>query len=222
MCPETWIDPIVRCTQLINWLLHWPTCWLTAWLIKELIDCLIDNLTDRLIDWLPGEMHDGYRACMFDWFTSWLAFLCFFPAGGYVAAMVLVQPRKEVFGVFMNNVGKNQKAVPICSYKNHAYEPRVFLDEHRMEFYFTCTVQNSGSHNADFVLGSAPYFIVATKRNATGDHAANTPSAETKNFVGYTNKEFANPQGYYNKLTDRFVRSLPDGGNTLGDTDMES
>ena len=50
--------------------------------------------------------------------------------------------------------------------------------------------------------------IVSTKKDAKGNHAANTVTGATKNFIGYTNKTLAKTTGYYNELTDRLVCHL--------------
>ena len=125
-----------------------------------------------------------------------------------MAAVVMHGGRKEVAGIFVDLRGKVLKAEAICNFKGSAYEPNIFVDTKRNEFYFTCTVESGGISNADFNLRSGFYTIVLTKRNAFGEHASNTETTKTKNFVGYTNKTFARTGGYYNELTDRYV--IPD------------
>ena len=129
------------------------------------------------------------------------SFLYFAP-GGYVAALVVARPRKEVFGVFLDTTGQFKQVESICSYKRDAYEPRLFLDDKRNEIFFTCTVERAGA-NADFQVAPDSYLIVMTKKTATGAHAANTPTPQTKLFVGYTKKQYAQTQGYYNGVIDR-------------------
>ena len=125
-----------------------------------------------------------------------------------MAAVVIHGARTEVAGIFADLRGKVLKAQTICSFKGDAYEPNIFVDTKRDEFYFTCTIQSGGIANADFNLQSGLYMIVLTKKNAFGEHATNTETAETKNFVGYTNKTFGRTSGYYNELTDRY--GIPD------------
>ena len=132
---------------------------------------------------------------------------CYLFPGGYVAAVVVDGGHKEVAGVFVTPAGKVLKAEAICDFKGNAYEPNIFFDSKRNEFYFTCTVESGGVADADFNLQSGLHMIVLTKRNATGGHASNTDSASTKNFVGYTNKTLARTSGYYNEFTDRYVRA---------------
>ena len=95
------------------------------------------------------------------------------------------------------------KTEGICSFKGNAYEPNIFLDSKRNEFFFACTVENGGIANSDFTLRSGLHMLVITKRTASGAHAANTETAATKNFVGYTNKTHARTAGYYNEHLDR-------------------
>lgn len=120
-----------------------------------------------------------------------------------MGAVVLEGTRKEVMGLFVDSKGKVLKADSICSFKGNAYEPNIFFDSKRNEFFFTCTVENGGVANADFNLKSGVHMVVLTKRDSVGEHASNTEKAETKNFVGYTNNTLAKTTGYYNELTDR-------------------
>ena len=105
------------------------------------------------------------------------------------------------------------KSDSICSFKGNAYEPNIFVDSKRKEFYFTCTIQRGGVSNADFNLRSGVNMLVLTKRNGTGAHASNTETSETKNFVGYTSNTFAKTTGYYNERTDRY--DTPDVGTAF-------
>ncbi|XP_022788297.1 uncharacterized protein LOC111328184 [Stylophora pistillata] len=125
--------------------------------------------------------------------------------GGYVGAVVLAHTRKEVIGLFVDARGKILKADSVCSFKGNAYEPNIFTDSKRNEFFFTCTVQGGGVANADFNLRPGLNMVVLTKRDAKGAHASNTETAETKNFVGYTNNTLAKTSGYYNERTDRLI-----------------
>ncbi|XP_020600643.1 uncharacterized protein LOC110039834 [Orbicella faveolata] len=125
--------------------------------------------------------------------------------GGYVGAVILEETRKEVTGLFVDSKGKVLKVDSICSFKGDAYEPNIFFDSKRDEFFFTCTVENGGIANADFELKSGVHMVVLTKRDSNGEHASNTEKAETKNFVGYTNNTLAKTTGYYNELTDRLI-----------------
>ena len=120
-----------------------------------------------------------------------------------MGAVVLEETRKEVIGLFVDSKGKVLKADSICKFKGDTYEPNIFFDSKRDEFFFTCTVENGGIANADFNLQSGVYIVVLTKRDSVGEHASNTEKAETKNFVGYTNNSLAKTNGYYNELTDR-------------------
>jgi len=141
-------------------------------------------------------------------------FFCLCP-GGYAAAVVVNGGRKEVAGVFIDSRGKVLKAELIFSFKGNAYEPNIFFDSKRNEFYFTCTVESGGIAKADFNLQSGLNTIVLTKKSATGGHASNTDTAKTKNFVGYTNKMLARTSGYYNKLIDRYVSARMEPSLTL-------
>lgn len=120
-----------------------------------------------------------------------------------MGAVILEETHKEVTGLFVDSKGKVLKADSICTFKGNAYEPNIFVDSKRDEFFFTCTVENGGIANADFDLKSGVHMVVLTKRDSNGEHASNTEKAETKNFVGYTNNSLAKTTGYYNKLTDR-------------------
>ena len=122
--------------------------------------------------------------------------------------------RKEVIGLFVDTRGKVLKSDPVCSFRGNAYEPNIFVDSKRSEFYFTCTVQGGGVSSADFNLRPGLNMVVLTKRDANGVHASNTETADTKNFVGYTNNTHAKTSGYYNERTDRYVR--PNIGHTCG------
>lgn len=124
--------------------------------------------------------------------------------GGYIGAAVMESGRTEVVGLFVGQTGKVLKAESVCSFKGNAYEPNIFFDSKRKDFYFTCTVENGGIANADFNLQSGLQMLALTKRNAFGEHASNTKTAATKNFVGYTNKTMARTSGYYNEATDRY------------------
>lgn len=123
----------------------------------------------------------------------------------------MAHTRKEVIGLFVDARGKILKADSVCSFKGNAYEPNIFTDSKRNEFFFTCTVQGGGVANADFNLRPGLNMVVLTKRDAKGAHASNTETAETKNFVGYTNNTLAKTSGYYNERTDRYVS--PNVGN---------
>ena len=123
--------------------------------------------------------------------------------GGYVGAVIVDGGRKEVASVFFDWAGKVSKTDMICSFKGNAYEPNIFFDSKRNEFFFACTVENGGIANSDFTLRSGLHMLVITKRTAHGAHAANTKTASTKNFVGYTNKTHARTAGYYNAHLDR-------------------
>lgn len=125
--------------------------------------------------------------------------------GGYVGAVVLSHSRKEVIGLFADARGKVLKSDPVCSFRGNAHEPNIFVDSKRNEFYFTCTVQGGGVSNADFNLRPGLNMVVLTKRDANGVHASNTETADTKNFVGYTNNTHAKTSGYYNERTDRLI-----------------
>ena len=113
------------------------------------------------------------------------------------------ESRKEVASLFVDSKGKVLKAETICSFKGSAFEPNIFFDSKRNEFFFACTVESGGVANADFNLRSDVYSVVLTKRDGNGQHASNTETTATKNFVGYTNNTFAKTTGYYNELTDR-------------------
>lgn len=130
-------------------------------------------------------------------------FFRWFLKGGYVGAVVVEESRKEVAGLFIDTGGKVLKAEEICDFKGSAYEPNIFFDSKRNEFFFTCTVGSGSVVNADFNLRSGLHMVVLTKRDAHGAHASNTESADTKNFVGYTNNTLAKTTGYYNEHTDR-------------------
>ena len=123
--------------------------------------------------------------------------------GGYVGAVVIEGGKKEVVSLFFDRGGRVSKTEGICSFKGNAYEPNIFLDSRRNEFFFACTVENGGVANSDFALRSGLHMLVITKRTASGAHAANTKTASTKNFVGYTNKTHARTAGYYNAHLDR-------------------
>ena len=123
--------------------------------------------------------------------------------GGYVGAVILDGGRKEVASVFFDRGGKVSQTDSICSFKGNAYEPNIFFDSKRNEFFFACTVENGGIAKTDFTLRSGLHMLVITKRTAHGAHAANTETAATKNFVGYTNKTHARTAGYYNAHLDR-------------------
>lgn len=116
--------------------------------------------------------------------------------------------RKEVAALFVGFNGNVLKSEPVCNFKGDAYEPNIFFDSKRKEFYFTCTVARGGIADADFTLRSGLTIIVSTKKDANGNHAANTVTGATKNFIGYTNKTLAKTTGYYNELTDRLVWHL--------------
>ena len=123
--------------------------------------------------------------------------------GGYVGAVVIEESRKEVIGLFVDSKGKVVKHDGICSFKGSSYEPNIFFDSKRNEFYFTCTVASEGVAQSDFNLRPGMHMVVLTKRTSAGEHASNTETADTKNFVGYTNRTLAKTTGYYNKLTDK-------------------
>lgn len=125
--------------------------------------------------------------------------------GGYVGAVVIEGGKKEVVSLFFDRGGRVSKTEGICSFKGNAYEPNIFLDSRRNEFFFACTVENGGVANSDFTLRSGLHMLVITKRTASGAHAANTKTASTKNFVGYTNKTHARTAGYYNAHLDRLI-----------------
>lgn len=110
-----------------------------------------------------------------------------------------------MIGLFADARGKVLKSDPVCSFRGNAHEPNIFVDSKRNEFYFTCTVQGGGVSNADFNLRPGLNMVVLTKRDANGVHASNTETADTKNFVGYTNNTHAKTSGYYNERTDRYV-----------------
>ena len=105
--------------------------------------------------------------------------------------------------LFFDRAGKVFKTEGICSFKGNAYEPNIFFDSKRNEFVFACTVENGVVAKSDFTLQSGLPMVVITKRTARGAHAANTGTAATKNFVGYTNKTYARTAGYYNEHLDR-------------------
>ena len=105
--------------------------------------------------------------------------------------------------LFFDRGGKVFKTEGICSFKGNAYEPNIFFDSKRNEFVFSCTVENGVVAKSDFTLRSGLHMVVITKRTARGAHAANTETAATKNFVGYTNKTYARTAGYYNEHLDR-------------------
>lgn len=141
-----------------------------------------------------------------DWVDSMKPLIKYNTAtGGYVGAVVVDGGRKEVVGLFVDKKGKVLKALPICNFKGDAFEPNVFIDSKRNESYFTCTVSSGGIANADFKLKSGLTIIVATKKDAHGEHASNTKTADTKNFIGYTNKTLARTSGYYDELADRLI-----------------
>lgn len=125
--------------------------------------------------------------------------------GGYVGASVIDGGRKEVAALFVDLNGNVLKTELVCSFKGDASEPNIFFDSKRKEFYFTCTVARGGIADADFTLRSGLTMIVSTKKDAKGNHAANTVTGATKNFIGYTNKRLAKTTGYYNELTDRLI-----------------
>ena len=120
---------------------------------------------------------------------------------------MVAEPRKGVVGVFVDSKGKVLKTAEICSFKGDAYEPNIFFDSKRSEFYFSCTVSSGGVADADFNLRSGLHMVVLTKKDANGAHASNTESADTKNFLGYTNKTLSRTSGYYNEHIDRYVMS---------------
>ena len=103
--------------------------------------------------------------------------------------------------LFFDRGGKVFKTDRICSFKGN--EPNIFFDSKRNEFVFACTVENGVVAKSDFTLQSGLPMVVITKRTARGAHAANTGTAATKNFVGYTNKTYARTAGYYNEHLDR-------------------
>ena len=115
--------------------------------------------------------------------------------GGYAATVVLSQPRKEVAALFLSSLGKLSSAQNICSFRTDAYAPNLWWDSKREEIYFTCQIERH--------IFAGQYVVVLTKKNATGAHAANTPTQRTKNVVGYTDKQNAHIQGYYNPRLDR-------------------
>ena len=125
-----------------------------------------------------------------------------------MGAAVIDGGRKEVVALFVGFNGNVLKSEPVCNFKGDAFEPNIFFDSKRKEFYFTCTVTSGGIADADFTLRSGLTMIVSTKKNAYGAHAANTVTGATKNFIGYTNKTHAKTSGYYNELTDRLVCHL--------------
>ena len=125
-----------------------------------------------------------------------------------MGAVILNAGRKEVVSLFMDSTGKILKSEGICSFKGNAYEPKIFFDSKRNEFFFACTVESGGVADADFNLQSGLHMVVITKRDANGAHASNTKSTGTKNFVGYTNKTLARTSGYYNEHLDRYYEVI--------------
>jgi len=120
-----------------------------------------------------------------------------------VGAVVLEETRKEVIGLFVDSKGNVLKGDSVCRFKGNAFEPNIFFDSKRDEFFFTCTVENGGIAKADFNLKAGAHMVVLTKRDSNGEHASNTEKKETKNLVGYTNNTLAKTTGYYNEQTDR-------------------
>ena len=119
------------------------------------------------------------------------------------AVVVSGVTRKEVTGLFLDSKGKVLKWDPVCGAEKDAYEPNIFFDSKRDEFYFTCTVEKGGVTKADFNLKEGVNYLIFTKLDSNGEHASNTEKKETKNFVGYTNNTLAKTTGYYNEQTDR-------------------
>ena len=109
-----------------------------------------------------------------------------------------------MFALFLNSVGKVSSFQSVCSFRTDAYAPNLWWDSKREEIYFTCQIARQAAVGvSDFALEPGQYLVVATKKNATGYHAANTPKRSTLHLVGYTDKQHANIQGYYNPRLDR-------------------
>ena len=108
-----------------------------------------------------------------------------------MAAVVVQFSHKRVASLFMDSGGKVIKVEGICEYKGDCYEPNIFFDSKRNEFYFTFTAEYDSNSRK----------VLVTKRNSSG---AGYALSDTET-IGFTNKTFARTSGYYNELTDRYV-----------------
>lgn len=109
---------------------------------------------------------------------------------------------KQVVDAFLDVRGNIQRGEVLFSFKKSAYEPKIFLDSKRNEFYFTCTVESGGIEHADLKTGFQMIFL--TKLDSKGAQPSNTGTTKkAMSFVGYTNNTLAKTSGYYNEHTDR-------------------
>ena len=118
------------------------------------------------------------------------------------AIELLEKGRKEVAGFFLDSKGTFLRGESMFSFKGDAYEPNIFFDSKRDEFYFTCTAETEGITDTDINLKAGVRMVALTKRDRNGEHASNLEK-KNNNFVGYTNNTLAKTTGYYNEQTDR-------------------
>lgn len=117
-----------------------------------------------------------------------------------MVAAVIEHSTKQVVDVFIDFKGKILKGEVLFKFPKSAYEPNIFFDSKRKEFYFMCTVESGGLSHPDLKSGLQMIFLTKLKTDGT---QARKSTKIPLSFVGYTNNSFAKTSGYYNKHTDR-------------------
>ena len=123
-----------------------------------------------------------------------------FVEGGFAMAAMMIEPPKTAFAVFLKpdgTVSSNQRL-----FSGEVFNCNVFMDPKAREVYFVYQIAQwatTVTHGRHSKLKSYPYFIVATKTNATGGLLTLNEPSVVRYLVGFTREKNANIAGYMNQ-----------------------
>ena len=124
--------------------------------------------------------------------------------GGYIGAVILENDGlKVVFDVFMDPKGNMLRATTVFAFKTSSYEPNIFFDSKRKDFFFLATVESGGLQKYDSNIVPGLQTVIFHRVKGTGALGPNKNSPKKIVVVGYTNNKFAKTSGYFNEFTDR-------------------
>ena len=123
----------------------------------------------------------------------------FFAVGGYVMTVMLEEPPKTLFVVFIKPDGKVSSMSKL--FKGKVLEGSLFMDTKQQHVYIVYQVPQWAVTVTDQSnnLQHHPYIILLTKANATGTLLSLGDPNSVRYLVGYTKEQNANIDGYFDE-----------------------